>query len=233
MYEYSLGLALFDYLPIALSTLGLWKVAQTLTGIDAQIGQLAKVSVLLIALGGICKASWKLLIAGLDLNWIWLNHALFMCMAPGFTLLTYCFWAGRRQFAGISAGLVRLSVPLVIIALVGAMALYLALSMPEKKLWFFTLLGLLTLANMVFVYHGVRHSLSLGVKWPGVLFVLNFIGVFVLTGLARVGDSSEGFQWLAQLVNFSTQGCMALAGWGLFKASLNGPEAYRFKPQLA
>jgi len=217
MYQYSLALALTDYIPIIFSGVGIWFTAKAIAQHNPSIATLMRWATLFLVLGGFCKASWKLLIATADLNLMWLNNALFIFMAPGFTFIAFAMWAARRQLAGRPLRATAWRCPASATVLFGLLALAAVIMMPGAKVWFFILLLQLTVANILFTWHATRYSLTFSNKLAAALFVLNIIGVFAMSGLARVGDSSEAFQWLAQLTNTATQGSLALAGWLLWK----------------
>lgn len=217
MYQYSLALALTDYVPIACSGLGLWFTAKAIALHAPRTAILMRWATLFLVTGGVCKASWKLLIAVADLNLIWLNHALFIFMAPAFTFVAFAMWAGRRQLVGQPLKTSAWRCPASASVLFAILALSAAVAMSGGKIWFFILLLQLTVANMLFTWQAVHFSLLQKNRLAAWLFTLNIIGVFVMSGLARVGDSGEAFQWLAQLTNIATQGCLALAGWRLWK----------------
>ena len=217
MYQYSLVLALTDYIPIIFSGLGLWFTAKAIEQHEASIARLMRWATLFLVMGGLCKASWKLLIASVDVNLIWLNHALFMFMAPGFTFIAFAMWAGRRQLAGKPLKATAWRCPASATALFALLAVGAAIAQDGGRTWFFILLLQLTVANILFTWHATKYSVMRQNRLAGALYVLNIIGVFAMSGFARVGDPSEAFQWLAQLTNTATQGSLALAGWLLWK----------------
>ena len=217
MIEYSIELALYDYIPIILSATGLWYCAKCITHFSPEFGKLAKIALFFVVAGGFCKATWKLLIAGADINLMFLNNALFILMAPGFAFLAYSIWATRRLEAQNPVKATAWRCPASATLLFAIIAMTLALLFPDKKFWFFSLLLMMTVANLIFTWHAIRLSLTLNSKLAAALFALNIIGVFAMSGLARVGDSSEAFQWIAQFSNTATQGSLALAGWFLFR----------------
>lgn len=216
MVQYSLALALYDYIPIVLFVTGLWLTAKAVEPNAPSMARLMRYAIVLVGLGGFCKASWKLLIAAFDVNWMLLNDALFVLMAPGFTFIAFAIWSVRRQLANRPLPATAWRCPASATALGLGLALLLAL-MLSSNVWFFVLLLQLTVANVLFTWHAMKFSLSVGSKAAALLFVANIIGVFVMSGLARVGDPSEAFQWIAQISNTVTQGSLALAGWVLWQ----------------
>lgn len=216
-FEYSIGLALFDFIPVLLSSGALILVALSIGLINAKVKKLALFSAILIIVGGFCKVFWKFLIASTDVHYPMLNNSFFMFLAPGFTLLTYYLWSARQAFQHKVVSKFAILVPLLIIALCAGVAAYLAITFPQKRLWFIALLSLVTLSNIVFIWHAVRHCLQQKLKLSAVLFVVNLVGVFALAGLARMGHQDEATQWIEQILNAFTQGALLVAAYLLYK----------------
>ena len=216
-FEYSVGLALFDFVPVILSSAGLIFIALSIGLINPLIRKMALVSAITIIIGGSCKVIWKFLIATTDTHYPLLNNSFFVFLAPGFTLLTYYLWAARKTVSQQTVSAKAIYVPLTIIAIFAGLALFLAIEFPQKRLWFIGLLVLVTLSNIVFIWHAVRHCLQRGLKLSAVLLVLNLVGVFALAGLARMDHQDEATQWIEQILNAFTQGALLLAAYKLYK----------------
>lgn len=215
-FEYSMGLALFDFVPVLLSSAGLIYVARAIGLIHPTVKRQALLAAILIIIGGFCKVIWKFLIAATGEHYPLLNNSFFIFLAPGFTLLTYYLWSARQTFRGRTTSSYAIVWPLLTIALFAIGALYLAISFPQKRLWFIALLVLVTLSNVVFIWHAVRHSWQQGLRASALLFVLNLVGVFALAGLARMGHQDEAVQWVEQILNAFTQGALLVAAWMLY-----------------
>ncbi|WP_371189351.1 hypothetical protein [Thalassotalea maritima] len=219
MYQYSVALAVFDYVPIILSATGLYFIVRVINQGDFAYPKLVVTAALLIISAGLCKATWKLIIALNDVHISVLNNALFVLMTPGFVLLAFCMWVYRRQYRDDPVKPTAWRCPASIILLFASISLYLAMSFPEQRLWFLVLLLPLTIANCVFTFHAAKHSFDVGNLAAGLFFILNIIGVFAMSGLARTGDQSEAMQWIEEIVNAATQGAWAIAGYLLFKSA--------------
>ncbi|MCH1930375.1 hypothetical protein L9G16_09295 [Shewanella sp. A25] len=215
-FEYSMGLALFDFIPVLLSSAGLIYLAKAIGLIQPSIRKLAMGSALLIIIGGFCKVFWKFLIAATDVHYPLLNNSFFICLAPGFTLLTFFLWSARKTYRQHPISSSAVVWPLLTIAIFACAAGYLAVAFPEKRLWFIALLVLVTVSNVVLIWHAVRHSWQLKLRASAVLFVLNLVGVFALAGLARMGHQHEEVQWIEQILNAFTQGALLVAAWMLY-----------------
>ena len=215
-YEYSMALALFDFVPLLLSSAGLLYLARALGLINPAIKWQALASALLIITGGFCKVFWKFLLAATDVHYPVLNNMFFILLAPGFTLLTYYLWAARAFYRQRVISGFAIVWPWLIIAVFAVVAGYLALTFPEQRKWFLALLVLVTVSNVVFIWHAVRHSLQLKLSRSAWLLVLNLVGVFVLAGLARAGHQHEAVQWVEQILNTFTQGALLAAALMLY-----------------
>ncbi|TKB46071.1 hypothetical protein [Thalassotalea mangrovi] len=218
-YQYSLALALFDFVPVIFSSIGLILIARMIAAIEPKLQRIAQISVVMIIIGGTAKVTWKTLIAAFDINFMALNHSLFIFMAPGFTLLTYALILTRRSYNRVEYSSKGWLWPAGFIAVFALTAGYLAINFPDKRFWFLSLLVLLTVANMVFIWHAVRHAWQIKQKGAGVLFIVNLVGIFLLSYLARQGDQSEAAQWLAEILNSITQGALALGAYWLYRAT--------------
>ena len=216
MVQYSLELALFDLVPVVFSAFGFYFMAMTITQMRASLRKVAFFSVALIVTGGLLKVSWKIFIAAASVDYYWMNNALFIFMAPGFTLLCYTFWLAKNQVNGntISFSIRPALVPII---LLGGFALYAALAFPEKRYWFFVLLMWLTIASTIFsvmvITYGFKQRLPLG----AILLSLNLFANFALAGLARTGDQSEAMQWIMEITNACSQFCFAFGAWLLYQ----------------
>lgn len=217
IYQYSIELALFDFIPVMLSALGLYFIVQIINANNVHYQTLTKVAAAMIVFGGVSKATWKLLVATSDINIMFLNNNLFIFMAPGFAFLTFCLYAARKQFNQQVIKATAWRCPASIVGIFALLAIALAISFPEKKLWFFALLGLLTISNIIFIWHAIRHSLQMKCRPSALLYLLNIIGIFTLSGIARMNDQREAIQWVAEFTNTATQGAFALAGYLLWK----------------
>lgn len=76
--DYPVVMAVEDFLPVMLAFAGFWLLAPDRVG---------RVGAVLLGLGGLCKASWKLLVAAWGVDLPWLEAALFPLMALGGLLL--------------------------------------------------------------------------------------------------------------------------------------------------
>ncbi len=212
MYNYSLSLALFDYVPIVLSALGwywLWRWA----GLKSpQNTRLLAIGGALVVCGGLSKASWKLIIAISGESVDQLNHNLFLLMTPGFALLFVGVW---RTSAQLFIPPLRDKLLLISLLLTLACPLSAAMLSDHPRGWFLALVALTTIFNTAMIIRISRYSWKRKQRLIASLFLLNLLTTFVLSGLARSGDQSESIQWLEEFINAGAQGFLALAAYQL------------------
>lgn len=216
MHQYSIGVAIFDFLPVALTALALTFLVRAVAVLHHGVAPVARIAALLIPFGGLCKASWKLIVATSGQHITWLENLLFICMAPGFVMLAFCLYHARvalrdstppatAQYSPIRL-LLWLSLPLVGCLLVVFMR-------PETRLWFFWLLGITTIANATLIFHAFVASQRIGLTWSAPsCFIYNFCATLALSGLSRL-PQSDTTAWIQEGVNFSAQAALAIGFW--------------------
>lgn len=218
MSPFSLAVALFDFVPVAVTAIALAWLATGIRARHRRAGIVALCAAWLVPLGGACKASWKLIIAlgGPALGW--LENLLFVALAPGFAALAFSLHHARRAWrAGVPPQAAALP-PLrlgawVVVPL--ALAAVLALALPGSRAWFFTLLAATTLAYAALLLHAAlaaRHA-RLGAGVTAAL-ACSFVATLALSGLARL-PPGEASAWLQEGVNLAAQAALALAFWQL------------------
>ena len=211
-------LALFDYLPVAMSALGLALLVQLLgRALPAALGLLLAGAGLVVA-GGLGKATWKLIwvLTGRDVAW--LDASLFICMAPGMILLACHVFAAIRHWRGggarAHAGRASLLIALPVLAAAGLVA-----GFAEGKAWFLLLLAATALANIALVGALVRLSWLWGQGVTAAIFLFSIALTLCLSALAPVSAGSAPLQWLAESLNLLAQGGFALGLWRLRPAA--------------
>ncbi len=227
MDKYSPAVALFDYFPVLIGGAALLLLARGIGARHRQWAPAAWLAALLVMLGGLCKASWKLLIAVAELPLDWLENLLFILLAPGFLIMLICLrQAARAWRKGVrpdDAQAARL--PLLIgLPLILGGALTLAVVSADSRLWFFWLLGVTTILNIAMLIEAGRlsHWAGLGV---GVIIglLLNFLATLALSGLARL-PAGEATAWIQQSVNLLAQSALLYACWRLAAAMRESTE---------
>ncbi len=213
MYQYSVSLAVFDYVPIALSAAGLAFIIATITHWSAQWRSIAALGAGLVISGGLLKASWKLLVASQQLDISWMNSALFFCLAPGMLILASSLWGASRGWP-----LTTQRPLIIIVSILIGVAFAVAARWPEQRYSMFYLLTLTTAGNLALVTQLIQHSLRHQQRLAALLFTCNFMAAFILVGLARIPDQSESLQWIEEIVNTLSQGAFAYAAFALHRA---------------
>jgi hypothetical protein len=194
--EYKLALAIEDFVPVVLAAAALVFLAQGVGRRVPSVLPVALVGAIVVALGGLGKATWKLLVASGCWEYPILEQLLFPCLAFGFSALAWALLSAKRGTAlpgwpfaafpvGAAVGALWMGEnwPLLIAAAVGA-----------------TVLGI-TAAVMAFGAH--KPSV-------GALFVLYVLGTNILPPLAAQPDQSAELQWAEQLTNSAVQLCFLL-----------------------
>jgi len=207
--EYGLALALEDFVPVVLAGAALVFVARAVRGRVPSAFSVALVGALVVTLGGLGKATWKLLVATGCWEYPILENLLFPCLSFGFAALSWALLSAVRgstvtpwPFAGFPVAAAVGAVwmgdtwPLLIAAAVGA-----------------TFLGL-TAATYAF---------RQGKRSVGVLFVVYVVGTNVLPPLAAQPNQSAELQWAEQLTNSAVQLCFLLGALWLHEQMSRPP----------
>jgi len=213
MENYTLELALFDYVPVILSGIGLYFMVRWMRSAGSA-GTQATLGAALIFMGGFSKATWKLIWVTTQQDISILENVLFLFLGSGFVFLSFALYQTLRRESVASPW----RPPLLMIALGLVLALVLEMVFPDGKRWVFAGVGITTIANLYYGITLARHCIKVGVPTASVLLIVNLIGIFVMSGLARASGQTVGQQWMAESANFVTQGCFALAGWLIYKA---------------
>jgi len=200
--QYTLSLALVDFLPVFFTAVGLAYIARMVAHVNSAQGKIAMLGVVLTVAGGFFKALWKLLIAtsngAIDINWM--EDGLFVFMAPGYTLLAWSVWQTVRSVQGKKMHHAWL-LPMLFIGLMFAASFYLTISQPDSPAWKRVLLSAMVLATFItgilLIVFSFRQKLPL-VGW---LFILNLVGIFLLNGLARMDEQTIILQWIEEGIN--------------------------------
>ncbi|HCS25829.1 MAG TPA: hypothetical protein DIW43_00140 [Spongiibacteraceae bacterium] len=212
MYNYSLSLALFDFIPVILSGLGWYWLSRWVSLKAPQYQTALVVGGLLVVLGGISKVSWKLVIAVSGNSIEFLNNNLFLFMMPGFALIFAAVWRAvpcsptrPSRDPLIYGGLLLTLLCPVVISTLSA----------HPRAWFLALVGVTTLFNCMIIGRLCIYAWPRGQRLTASLFVFNLLAAFVLSALARTGDHSEAMQWLEEIINTGAQGALAFAAYRL------------------
>ncbi|HMQ33701.1 MAG TPA: hypothetical protein PKD53_23415 [Chloroflexaceae bacterium] len=208
--QYSVPLALEDYLTVIFSAIGMILLTRMIWQLDRALGRMALVGTVLTATGGLLKASGKLVMAlgGPDLPA--LNMGLFPLIAPGLTLMAWSLYQVRRAMRGQAPQRQRWLVPLLLIALftTGSLALGLA-----GGPWRVVLILQSTLANLAVLTMLIAAAWGRRMWLTGALFLTTLVTVLVMSQLANMPIQSIGMVWFEQITQTIAQALFALAAW--------------------
>jgi hypothetical protein len=202
--EYGLALAAEDFVPVLLAGAGTVVLALTAGRALPQVRVPALLAGFLVTLGGLAKATWKLLVAAEPCrNYPFLENLLFPCLAFGFAGIACALVSARRRrtapwaaflalplAGGVASLLVMDTWPLLIVSAIGAVAV-----------------GVLC----------IQLSLDYNDRLGALLFVIYIVGTLVLPPLAARPHQSEELQWAEQLTNSTVQLCFLLGGLRLLR----------------
>lgn len=192
MSDYPVALAAEDFVPVALTALGVWLLRQR--------HPLLPVAAVVIVAGGFAKATWKLIVAfdGPDLHW--LAGALFPLLAVGFTTLVFALSRETRRPPHPAV----LAVPLVAA---------LAASAVLRDTWpamVWTILAVTGAAVLL-----LRSAMRAGDPLAATLFGAWLAGQYLLGPMAARAEQSIALQWAEQSCNTLAQAAFAFAAWRL------------------
>ena len=213
--QYTVPLALQDFMPVALSSAGLFFLAEMMARADKAGRPVALLGAWLIMLGGGLKAAWKLNMAISGSNIAWMSDALFVLLAPGFILMACALRFAQLSMDGRPP---RASLPVVACGIAGvcmALAAGLGAAMPSGSAWKFVLLGATTVANLALSGMCIAQALRMGRREVAALFVTNVVAVLILQGLARIPEQTIPLQWTEQIINTLSGAAFAYAAWKL------------------
>ena len=215
MPQYGLDLALYNFLPVLFTALALFCIARLTSDLEPESDSMAFTGAALVVLAGLCKASWKLILAlgGPDLPW--LANALFPLMAPGFTLLALALWHAQRDT--LKPRERRWLLPLLLIVLAYGIAALRSFGMSVERGWFLPLMTLASLANLTLTALLLREAWRRRALWLAPLFLVNFAMIFALQRIARIEPKTLSIHWLEQSLTAFGAGAFALGAWLLFR----------------
>ena len=208
--DINLSLAIEDYLPVIFFATGLFFVAKFISKRHKKAGILAFCGGIFVTLGGLFKASWKL-IQGLGGNDIpFFNNSLFVFLSAGFICVAWAVWKSRGDnIQAISLWVVPAFLFIILVLISSYIGFF-----TESRAWFFILLGATTIANLALLVQLIiicyKNQLRLAIG----LYVINLFVIFVL---ARSADQTVTMQWIKQIITTISQLSFAVASWMLLK----------------
>jgi len=215
MNDFTLGLALYDFVPVILTGIAVYYVAGMVRVLGVPMSKFAYLGAVLVFAAGVSKATWKLnaTLTGQDLDW--LANLLFPLMAPGFALLAAGIWgAGRALREKTSPGWLWL-VPMVAICIAFATAAY-RLSADIERGWFLPIMTLTSLSNIVLTILLFTMAWRQGQRILAALFTVNLAMVFALIPIAQMESFSIAMHWFEQTLTAIGAAAFAYAAYRFF-----------------
>ncbi|TYL46034.1 hypothetical protein FXB39_15090 [Nocardioides sp. BGMRC 2183] len=200
--EYDVALAVEDFVPVILAGAAFVVLAGAVRRGAPAAYPVVLAGGLLVTLGGLAKATWKLLVATGCRDYPILENLLFPCLALGFAATAWgamCLLKGRQ---------VSPWPYLLFPAAAGVGAVWMSMAAGEYRNW-----PLLIAAAVGASVMGIALAvLAFGAHKPsvGVLFVIYTLGTNVLPPLAAQPEQSLELQWAEQLTNSAVQLCFLL-----------------------
>ncbi len=214
--QYTLSLALVDFLPVTFTAIGFYFLCKMIAHINAEQGRVAAFGAMLVVAGGLFKAVWKLLMAstGGEINIRWMDDGLFAWMAPGYVLFAWSVWQTVRAVQKKKTYHTWIA-PVVICALALGGAYYLSAQAGSR--WELLLLIVMVLATVVASVLLITFAFRQKLKLAGVLFIINLICIFILSGMARIPEQTIFLQWIEESINTISWLCFAIAAKKVFE----------------
>ncbi len=202
MDDFSVGMALFDYIPVIFFAIGAVILLRDLYNkMSKGAFALFAAGVIDVTMAGALKATWKLLYAGANIDISALNAMFFPVQSIGFLLAgigmiaMLCYNQKEKGIKNCAVvPVVSITFPyLVLVMVAGLGCLDAGLCILAKKL-----------------------------KKPGVIaiFVLSFVCCLGMGYLSTKDFEEAAMNWIAEGVNFCGQGLFLLGTWMLHKAGL-------------
>lgn len=216
MENYTLGLALFDYLPVIAAGFGLYMICKYCASLGNYTGAWIIVIPAIALTGGTLKASWKLIWAVRQVNYSWMSDQLFFFLATAYLLIAaFVFYNLRANRKGHELDSGWWYAPVLIAVIAIGIAAYLKLNI-EGRTWSLLLLATLSLANLGFLLTLTGHAWKRGSALAVAAFSGNLVLSYVLVYLARLEQTAE-LQWIEEFMNLANNSLLAVGAWALLK----------------
>lgn len=202
MNDFSVGMALFDYIPVIFFAIGAVILLRDLYNkMSKGAFALFAAGVIDVVMAGALKATWKLLYAGAHIDIAALNSMFFPVQSIGFLLAgigMIAMLCHNQKEKGIKNCAV---VPVV------------SITFPYLVLVMVAGLGCLD-AGLCILSKKLKKPVAI------VVFVLSFVCCLGMGYLSTKDFEQASMNWIAEGVNFVGQGLFLLGAWMLHKAGL-------------
>ena len=211
MNDFSVEMALFDYLPVIFFGIGgVILIRDLYNKMGKGAFALFAAGVINVFMAGFLKATWKLLYAGANIDISAFNAMFFPVQSIGFLLagIGIIMMLSKKKGGAKNCAVVPV-IPVV----------------PEVSITF-PYLVLVMVAGLGCLDAGLC-ILAKKLKKPGVIaiFVLSFVCCLGMGYLSTKDFEEAAMNWIAEGVNFCGQGLFLLGTWMLHKAGLKELEA--------
>ena len=205
MNDFSVGMALFDYIPVIFFAIGAIILLRDLYNkMSKGAFALFAAGVIDVTMAGFLKATWKLLYAGVKMDISAFNAMFFPVQSIGFLLAGIGIIAMLTHKQSERGTKLYSAAPLVPVV---------SITFPYLVLVMVAGLGLMDAGLCV---------LAKKIKKPAVIaiFVLSFVCCLGMGYLSTKDFEQASMNWIAEGVNFCGQGLFLLGAWMLHKAGL-------------
>lgn len=216
MGDFTLSLALYDFVPVALTGIAVWFIARLVQSAGVRGAELALVGAGMVFTAGLLKALWKLNVTVTGQDVLWMANALFPLMAPGFALLAGGMWGAQRSLRGKTVPAWLWAAPLVLIAVTYVIAAYQTWGVGVERGWFTPIMNLASLANIVLTVALFSIAWRQGRRGLALLFLVNLAMVFALIPIAMMDSHSIAIHWFEQTLTVIGAGTFAYAAYRLY-----------------
>lgn len=225
MLEFSLPLALFNFLPVGLTALALIWLVRLLSILRPDLQDWAWLGAGLVVAGGLSKALWKLNASLSAQDIVWLANALFPLIGPGFFLLAVLSWMAFTRPSPDRLRRPILVLTLLAIALALSVALLRTWVLDVPRGWFLPVMLLTTLGNLGLMVLLIRRAWQARLKVAVALLLVNVLVAFGLQPIAMAGADTLALHWLEQVMTTLGAAAFATAVWLLLQADRQGRPA--------
>ena len=213
--DYTVSLALVDFLPVALSCIGTVLLARSAQHRVAGVQRWGLLGAVLVTTGGACKAIWKIVIAATGTDVYWLDDLLFVFLMPGFALLAWALVSAVR-------GQQVRRTPFVGALILGAIAL------ASHKVWPLlvgtAVFSITMTVAAVLLAKRANDNVAVGMF----AFQLTVVPLLAILGSPSISQSSAT-QWLEESVNTLAQAALAYGALRLFGRTAISPRAVQLQ----
>ena len=206
MNDFSVGMALFDYIPVIFFAIGAVILLRDLYNKMSKVAfALFAAGVIDVTMEGLLKATWKLLYAVAHIDISALNAMFFPVQSIGFLLAgigIVVMLSHKQSEKGTKLNSAAPVVPVV------------SITFPYLVLIMVAGLGLMEVGLCI---------LAKKMKKPAVIviFALSFVCCLGMGYLSTKDSEKASMNWIAEGVNFCGQGLFLLGAWMLHKAGLS------------